>query len=349
MKKLLIGLLVFVLVGCSRVQPEQSTRTIVDFNKQSVTLNQDIKRAVVANRYLLDIVRGIGAIEQVIAIDSQAYENQSYWPEFSSNDIYGKGITDLDYEKLATYKPDVFITIPEFYNDEFAAKMKEINIPVVVVSVAMAQDEITLEQIALLGEVFQQNDGAKRVQDFYTGVRDSIQERLQLVKDKPKVYIEFKNPYATGLPGTTWSRMIDAAGGQNALGEDDGVKGQWEAEPEAVITSNPDLVVKTVYRLDGKDSYIAPESTAYQDTLNEMKTRNSFSLIPAIQEQSIVLASDFVFRGGFNTVGMAYMAKWIHPEVFADFDADAIFNEWMTEFQNLDIIEGHVMDLRNAE
>lgn len=78
---------------------EQETRTLTDANGREVELNEDIQKAIVSNRYNLEIIRAVGAIDQVEAIDSLAYTNEAFWPEFTSDDVYGKGTRDLDYEK----------------------------------------------------------------------------------------------------------------------------------------------------------------------------------------------------------------------------------------------------------
>ena len=41
----------------------------------------------------------------------------------------------------------------------------------------------------------------------------------------------------------------------------------------------------------------------------------------AIEDDNIIMCSDFCLRGGGNTVGLAFFAKWLHPDLFEDFDA----------------------------
>jgi iron complex transport system substrate-binding protein len=51
------------------------------------------------------------------------------------------------------------------------------------------------------------------------------------------------------------------------------------------------------------------------------------------------------FFGGLqgNFVGVAYLAKWFHPERFDDLDPRAIHNEYLTRFQGLpeDFLDTH--------
>ena len=118
---------------------EQKTRTLTDANGREVELNEDIQKAIVSNRYNLEIIRAVGAIDQVEAIDSLAYTNEAFWPEFTSDDVYGKGTRDLDYEKIISYNPDIFIVLPGQYSDEMAEKLSDYNIPVFVLNCASGQ------------------------------------------------------------------------------------------------------------------------------------------------------------------------------------------------------------------
>ena len=113
---------------------EQKTRTLTDANGREVELNEDIQKAIVSNRYNLEIIRAVGAIDQVEAIDSLACTNEAFWPEFTSDDVYGKGTRDLDYEKIISYNPDIFIVLPGQYSDEMAEKLSDYDIPVFVVT-----------------------------------------------------------------------------------------------------------------------------------------------------------------------------------------------------------------------
>jgi iron complex transport system substrate-binding protein len=37
-----------------------------------------------------------------------------------------------------------------------------------------------------------------------------------------------------------------------------------------------------------------------------------------------------------HVIGIAYLAKWFHPELFEDLNPQAIHQEYLTEFQGLD-------------
>jgi iron complex transport system substrate-binding protein len=51
----------------------------------------------------------------------------------------------------------------------------------------------------------------------------------------------------------------------------------------------------------------------------------------------VYVISDSVYRGARDIVGIRYLAKWFHPELFKDLDPKAIHQEYLTRFQGLDI------------
>ena len=38
----------------------------------------------------------------------------------------------------------------------------------------------------------------------------------------------------------------------------------------------------------------------------------------------------------FSALGYAYLAKWLHPDLFKDFDPQAIHQEYLTRFMGID-------------
>ena len=242
--------------------------------------------------------------------------------------------------------------LPGQYSDEIAEKLGDYDIPVFVLNCASGQ---TVEeyngQIELCADIFGKEEGAQKVIDFCSLIRNEVEDRLKDMPedDRVNVYLEYYDAYTTCFGNESgWGQMISQAGGHNVIESDMQVEDSDYADAEAVINSNPDVVIKTVYRDQEEgimaDNYLPPEEEDYAFAEEEMKSREGFSKMKAIEDGNIIMCSDFCLRGGGNTVGLAFFAKWLHPELFEDFDAYEIFDQWMTEFQNMDAIEGHVYE-----
>jgi iron complex transport system substrate-binding protein len=48
-----------------------------------------------------------------------------------------------------------------------------------------------------------------------------------------------------------------------------------------------------------------------------------------------VISND-LYGGAQHFMGIGYLAKWFHPDLFEDLDPKAIHQEYLTEFQGLD-------------
>lgn len=349
---LALSLLLSLGISAAPAFAEAETRTIIDANGREVEIPAVINRAVVSNRYNLEIIRAIGGINQVVSIDKLAYRNSAFWPEFTEDSVYGNGTRDLDYEKILSYNPDVFIVLPGQFKDEIAEKLGAFGVPVVVLRCNSGQAvEAYNEQIRLAADIFGHPEGAQAVIDFCEEVRSDVSSRLADMpeEDRVKVYLEYYDAYTTcfGNEGA-WGGMIYEAGGYNVIDASSQIDDGDYADAEAVITSDPDVIIRTVYRdnVDGvmNDNCLPPKPEDYAFVLNEMTTRESFCQMRAIQEGKIFMCSDFCLRGGGNVVGLAFFASWLHPERFEDYDAYSVFERWMSQFQNMEVEAGHVYE-----
>ena len=71
-------------------------------------------------------------------------------------------------------------------------------------------------------------------------------------------------------------------------------------------------------------------------TREEVMAMDAFAGGKAVEEERVYLLDDQMFATPRFVAGMAYMAKWFHPELFEDFDPQAIFQEYLTDFIRID-------------
>ena len=69
----------------------------------------------------------------------------------------------------------------------------------------------------------------------------------------------------------------------------------------------------------------------------EVMSRTGWENIVAVKTENVYLLGWQIQLGPSAIVSVAYMAKWFHPELFEDMDPSAIHQEYLTEFQELDI------------
>lgn len=79
---------------------EPTTKVVVDGLGREVEIPWPVERAVVANRYNSELIRACGAIDRVIAVDTNTAQDRVYWSQFDPDNVIGKGQSELNYEKI---------------------------------------------------------------------------------------------------------------------------------------------------------------------------------------------------------------------------------------------------------
>lgn len=342
----LAGVTGLFATACSA--PEQPTRdaagesiTVIDDAGRTVTLDGPIRTAVVANRYNSELIRAMGNIEQVVAVDTNTAQDRAYWSRFDPENVIGKGQKELNLEKIIEIDPEVLILPRNGNVEEYAAKLAPAGIQVLTVT---GWDNENLEgQLEILGTAFGNEQGAQDVADFFTSTQAAVDERVGAAQPKKTVYWEYGDPYTTAIPGTSndgWHQMIVKAGGVNIFG-DPALQGST-VDPEAILRANPDLVLKTTSggALKNTGVYTPPADGEFARIGGEMTERSGWSELTAVRSGNVHLMTGFSGGGLGKVIGTVYLASWLYPEEMSDVDPDAVFAEWM-RMQGVDPIAGH--------
>ena len=64
--------------------------------------------------------------------------------------------------------------------------------------------------------------------------------------------------------------------------------------------------------------------------------RPGFDNITAVKENRVYLITSDICDRSCNSIGIAYMAKWFHPDLLKNLDPKAVHQEYLTRFQRLD-------------
>jgi len=130
---------------------------------------------------------------------------------------------------------------------------------------------------------------------------------------------------------------IESAGGRSIFAG----KGEiQEVNPEDVIAANPDVII----RIMGDEDYDlrdADDTGKLEETRREIMSRPELQNTTAVKEGRVYLIASplwtyMPFSGCRHFIGVAYLAKWLHPDLFKDLDPQAVHQRYLTEFQGLD-------------
>jgi iron complex transport system substrate-binding protein len=324
---------------------EEKTITLTDNVGRVVELPFPVEKAVVALRYNNELIRACGAIDQVIAADMNTAQDRAYWENFDPENTIGKSQKALNYEKIIELNPQVLILPGNGTYEEAEEKLGPFGIKVFVIS---GYDTNDFEnQIDNIGAMFDKKDEANQFKAYYNDTLGYIATQLEGV-EKKTVYWESTKDYKTSFPGNYYYNMIVASGGENIFS--DAPEGQSDATitPEDVVLKNPDFIFKHITpndALKGTGVYVAPSLEQRKQTIAEVKARPGWDEITAVKNDDVYLMSQFGHGGASKMIGAVYMAKWMYPEALKDLDPDAIFKEWLEDYQGFEFIDGHFYPL----
>jgi iron complex transport system substrate-binding protein len=70
---------------------------------------------------------------------------------------------------------------------------------------------------------------------------------------------------------------------------------------------------------------------------SEIMSRPTWGKIDSVKSGKVYMLSSDIYTSPRAVVGIAYMAKWLHPELFQDVDPEAINKEFLEKFHGLEL------------
>ena len=309
--------------------------TIVDTADRIVTVKKPVEKVVELNPGLLETIRSLDAPDKIIGVDmGTATKEDIFFPEFQDYPIVGSAGSP-DIEEILNLHPGVVFSYASSYKsacEDMQDKLKKADPNIAVVRFDSYKPLSYVEEVRKMGYIFGKRDEAEEFIDFYEGYMNIIKERVEKLseEDKPKVYFELWKPYRAAGGGSGYQQKVLAAGGNNIFSD---LPAYPTVDPEEVLNRDPEIIVK--YYKSGRNwrPYDANELIKVR---NELMERPELEQVSAVKNRKVYVITNTVIRGGF-CIGVGYLAKWFHPELFSDFNPQAIHQEYLTRFQGLDI------------
>ena len=109
-------------------------------------------------------------------------------------------------------------------------------------------------------------------------------------------------------------------------------------DPEWLLEQNPEVVMAMLWDMynPGVFGFEVDDPSVAKTTREQIMNMVAFAGGKAVSDGEV-----YLFHADFPTtprlvVGMAYWAKWFHPNLFADLDPQAIHQEYLTRFMGID-------------
>lgn len=335
-------------------------KTVTDLAGRTVEVPDNVERVILGEGRLMYVLatldredpfaRVVGWADDLRTTDFVAYEQyREKFPELTGIAITGNPTSgEFSAEKAIALKPDVVfmternaqMTAGGGLLDQFAAA----GVPVVFVDFRDNIAGATVPSVKLMGDVLGREVEAAEVIAFYEGEMAKVRDRLAGVADRPTVFIErtaglrdVECCRSFGANNMGW--LIETAGGKNiASGLIPGATGT--INPEQMVASSPE-----VYIASGSDwSKLDPEMKAVLLGNGADVAAAKAKLRALVESRPVVAGTSAVKNNRVNAIWHQFytspyhfaavqaMARWFHPELFADLDPDANFRAFHEKF-----------------
>ncbi len=307
--------------------------TLLDTADRTVTVNKPIT-SIVGGPF--GILRSFGLELTDIVVGTYSQVDLEVYPELSDELLdVGSGWTP-DLEKILGLNPDVvFIQPPGGPFDTTPTLTKLESAGITVLCFKCQTPAIHREEVEKLGYLFDRRDEAEIYLNWRENILNLIKETVDTIpeEDGVNVYFESYKPYTT-YP--RYGYLTEAGGVDIFAGEPGG-----SVDPEAVIDQNPDVILKVAYP-GGGYTLDADDTADLKALRDEIMSRSELQGVKAVEDERVYVITSYLLLylphcNHIECFQLAYQAKWLHPELFEDLDPQAIHQEYLTEFQRMDI------------
>jgi iron complex transport system substrate-binding protein len=193
-----------------------------------------------------------------------------------------------------------------------------------------------------LGQLFGKETRAEQILKFYIDNMNMINERLAKTNTKPLVYVELGSGYGVygnTYGGTMWGAMIKNTGGNNMV---EGIIASYApVNAELVLSKNPDVIILAgSYWPKQPDSvrmgYLSNEADT-QRQIRAYLNRPGWTQLNAVKNNRVFSIYHGLARDLYDVAAVAFLAKCIHPELFADVDPMGMLQEYYDRFLPYDL------------
>ncbi|NPE27851.1 ABC transporter substrate-binding protein [Methanococcoides sp. SA1] len=318
--------------------------TIIDALGREVTLDKPAERIAYTHYAVAELISSVGAWDQVVARDGYISDENFYPGLKEIPEIDATGSMELNFEKIIETQPDVFI-MPYFgwlaEGNDVIIDTLEPEIPVIFVE--PLNPETFLESVQTIGLISGNEDQAQEYIEFYNSIYDPIVAESSKLSPEERVNVFYKVDSGDPEQIVTFGKdMIGineffyAAGGRNIAGElpfaYSEVDNEWllEQDMDALLIMCWDIYYPGIFGYTVDDPEFAQgEGPRIRNEFMEMDV---FSHTDAVKNEEVyLLHNDFLCTPRY-IISIAYMAKWLHPDLYPDLDPEALHQEYIDRF-----------------
>ncbi|WP_087004845.1 ABC transporter substrate-binding protein [Rhizobium sullae] len=353
----------------------QTPITVTDIAGRQVTVNAPVKRILLGEGrqlYLIASLETEDPLARIVAwrndlIEADPATYAQYlqaFPRLATLPAFvGKENGLIDIESTIVQKPDVVLLNLEAMSAnedvKYIEKLAELKIPVLYIDFRHYPLKNTEPTIRLLGKIMGRENRAEEIIAFRHQAMARVTDVLARVEpQRPRVFVERIGGYADdcclSFGAENFGKYVELAGGHN-IGSDLLPSTFGQLNPEQVIAADPEQVVVTsadweAYVPGGKWIPLGPGADP-KVTLKKLEwftTRSAYTGIAAQKTRNFHGIWHQFYNSPYEFIAVQQLAKWFHPDLFADLDPDATFAEYHRRFLPIPYRPGYAVSLSDS-
>lgn len=354
----------------------QAPVSVTDIAGRQVTLSAPVRRMLLGEGrqlYLIASLEPENPLAHVVAwrtdlitADPATYAQYvEVFPELVKLPSF-KGQEDslIDIESAIIRKPDVVLLNLEAMqanqDANYIEKLAKLNIPVLYVDFRHHPLENTEPSIRLLGRIMGREVRAEEIIAFRHQAMAAVANVLAANQPKrPNVFVERIGGYSQdcclSFGAENFGKYVELAGGHN-IGSDIIPSTFGQVSPEQVIVADPEHVVVTsadwqAYVPGGHWIPLGPgaDIQVARKKLEWFAARDAYTGIAAKRTRNFHGIWHQFYNSPYDFFAVQQLAKWFHPDLFADLDPNATFAEYHRRFLPIDYRPGYSISLSGGQ
>lgn len=346
------GGLLLMLAGCKPAAKEAATGGLTDLRGRALSIKLPVKTLSIDDgRYLIGLALIHPDPVSVLAAwsgDVNRISPEMYaafvqkFPALATLPKTPSSAADFDVEAVLTAGPDVaVVSLGSGPTDAQVSQLEAAGVSVAFIDFFTHPFDNQAKSLSLLGKLV----GREKQAADYNAFRA---ERLKRIADKvatipqdkrPTVFLEAhagNSPDCCNSPGKgNVGDYITFVGGRN-IGADVLTAASGKLNLEYVIDRDPTVYIATggPHLKKAGGFVVGPQFTPDEAraSLRKVASRKGIANLTAIGAGRVHGLSHQLINSPIDIVATEVMAKWIHPELFADLDPRATLDEINTRF-----------------
>ena len=294
---------------------------------RTLEIELPVRRVVALNKNVVEVMRLLGVDDRLVGISRWINATRPYWPELAEVPCVGR-FNDPDYEGLAALEPDLVVCYAGSPGPELEEKGRLFGFKVLRLDMHRLSE--ARRSLLLLAKLFHAEDKAAEFTRWEDEQYAAIERCIERAEGSPTVYLESYGDYLALGPDTGPADRLALAGGINIATE---IRTHHAlVSPEWIAGQDPYFIVKTA---SAAGAYRAEDDREFLAVRDAIAGRPGMDMVRACREGRIGILGADISTGPRSVVGVAYLARWLHPESCSSLSPTAMHREFMERFHRM--------------